>query len=283
MSSERDVTRIVRSWLEEGATALPDRVLDNVLDLVPATRQRRAAWPARRFADMNNLVRIAIAAAAVVVVAFVGINLLPGSGPGGPGATPTPGPTTTPTAPVPTATPGPAPVQLQAGSGTPIVIVVAPFGWQSQGWVLLKNDANPPNGAAFALWDVRNTYADPCGHVDRDPAIGPTAADLATALTEIPNTTSTGPEAVTIGGRDALYVELVVDRTIPCPAGSFYVWHGLDVSNDFRFIQGVNETDRCWVVDVAGERVLIVNEFHPGPTEADRAALQAMIDSLQFE
>jgi hypothetical protein len=37
MSSDRDVTRTVRSWLEDGATALPDRVLDAVLDQIPAT------------------------------------------------------------------------------------------------------------------------------------------------------------------------------------------------------------------------------------------------------
>ena len=54
MSTDRDVTRIVRSWLEDGATALPDRVLDNVLDQLPATPQRRAWWPARRFRDMNT-------------------------------------------------------------------------------------------------------------------------------------------------------------------------------------------------------------------------------------
>ena len=54
MSTDRDVTRIVRSWLEDGATALPDRVLDNVLDQLPATSQRRAWWPARRLREMNS-------------------------------------------------------------------------------------------------------------------------------------------------------------------------------------------------------------------------------------
>ena len=54
MHTDRDTTRLVRSWLEEGATALPDRVLDAVLDQVPATPQRRSWWPARRSADMNN-------------------------------------------------------------------------------------------------------------------------------------------------------------------------------------------------------------------------------------
>ena len=98
MSTDRETTRIVRSWLEEGATALPDRVLDAVLDQVPATRQRRARWPAwtfrvmttdpraskrdvigrtkqrqalrvpRRYPSMNGLVKWAVAAVVVAVV-----------------------------------------------------------------------------------------------------------------------------------------------------------------------------------------------------------------------
>ena len=77
MSTDRDTTRIVRSWLEEGVTALPDRVLDAVLDQVPATPQRRSWWPARRIADMNPIAKFAIAAAAVVVIAIVGLELVP--------------------------------------------------------------------------------------------------------------------------------------------------------------------------------------------------------------
>ena len=99
MSADRDTTRIVRSWLEEGATALPDRVLDAVLDQVPATSQRRPLWPARRFREMNNTVKLAIAAVAVVVVAVVGITLLPrsgGVGGSGPGPTSRPGQTAAP-------------------------------------------------------------------------------------------------------------------------------------------------------------------------------------------
>ncbi len=97
MSTDRDVTRIVRSWLEEGATSLPDRVLDGVLDQLPATPQRRAWWPAWRLSEMNNFAKLAIAAAAVVVIAIVGINLLPRSGGvAGPGPTPTPAPSASP-------------------------------------------------------------------------------------------------------------------------------------------------------------------------------------------
>jgi hypothetical protein len=87
MSADRDVTRIVRSWLEEGRTALPDRVLDAVLDQLPATPQRRATWPARRSFNMTIQSRIAVAIAAVIALALIGALALPRvtgvAGPGG--------------------------------------------------------------------------------------------------------------------------------------------------------------------------------------------------------
>ena len=95
MSTDRETSRIVRSWLEDGVTALPDRVLDAVLDEVPATPQRRSWWPTRRIAQVNKFVPVAIAAAAVLVVAVIGYNMLPG--PGGPGGQPTAVPTVQPT------------------------------------------------------------------------------------------------------------------------------------------------------------------------------------------
>ena len=45
MTAELDTTRVVRAWLEEGVTHLPDRVLDAVLADVPTTPQRRHAGP----------------------------------------------------------------------------------------------------------------------------------------------------------------------------------------------------------------------------------------------
>ena len=117
MSTDRDVTRIVRSWLDEGVTALPDRVLDTVLDQVPATPQRRAWWPARRFVDMNSLAKIAVAAAAVIVVAFVGIRLLPGQGNTGaslPSPSSSPSETPSPSA-LPSPSPSPSPALFPSG------------------------------------------------------------------------------------------------------------------------------------------------------------------------
>jgi energy-converting hydrogenase Eha subunit A len=88
--SEPDATRIVRLWLEEGATALPDRVLDAVLDQLPVTPQRRPFRLAWRTPIMNNTVRLVAAAAAVVVVALIGYQLLVAPNVGGPDASPSP-------------------------------------------------------------------------------------------------------------------------------------------------------------------------------------------------
>jgi hypothetical protein len=90
-TSDRDVTRAIRSWLHEDRHEDVSRIAGSVLDQVQTTRQRRSWWPARRFESMNTYAKFALAAAAVLVVAVVGYNFLPArGGVGGPTATPSP-------------------------------------------------------------------------------------------------------------------------------------------------------------------------------------------------
>jgi hypothetical protein len=77
MSLDRDTTRIVRTWLENGSTALPDRVLDAVLSELPSTPQRQLAWSPRRTSKMA--IRI-VALAAILLLAIVGAALITTSG-----------------------------------------------------------------------------------------------------------------------------------------------------------------------------------------------------------
>ncbi len=80
-TSDRDVTRAIRSWLHEDRHEDASRIAAAVLDRVEATPRRRPKWwPARRSSDMNTFAKLLVATAAVVVVAVVGINLLPRSG-----------------------------------------------------------------------------------------------------------------------------------------------------------------------------------------------------------
>jgi hypothetical protein len=76
MSTERDVDRIVLSWLRVDENVSADRIVDDVLAAVDTTSQRRSSWLARRTPTMNKFVTIGLAAAAVVVAVFIGSQLL---------------------------------------------------------------------------------------------------------------------------------------------------------------------------------------------------------------
>ena len=95
MNSERDATRIVRTWLESGSTAIPDRVVDAVLAELPSRPQRRSRWSPRRSQPMKFALPIAVGAAAVALVAVVlGSQFLPNdSNVGVPSSSPSTSPT----------------------------------------------------------------------------------------------------------------------------------------------------------------------------------------------
>jgi hypothetical protein len=251
MSTDRDTTRIVRSWLEEGVTALPDRVLDSVLDQVPATQQRRSWWPARRFTSVTNL-RLAIAAAAVVIVAIFGYNLLPRTG--GVGGQSTPVPSVTPTAP-PASSAGPAMLeQAPPASCRPPggalncvapgtyrltgnvwpgqITLVVPVGWFE--WLpytdrdaydaLLVGDGTNGGSGWGVQFSVVNTVAkDPC-----DPTKGSytkaqtgTVDGLVAAISAWPGFAATAPVPTVVGGYSGQLIKLTSTRTLAdCPNGS---------------------------------------------------------------
>jgi hypothetical protein len=301
MSADRDMTRIVRSWLRTDERESADRVLDNVLALLDATPQRRSWWPARRIAEMNTFAKLAIAAAAVVVVAIIGINLLPARGGVGGGPALSPSPTLLPT---PTPTPKPSPSASPAAfppagalaigrhsmtrGGVPLSIDVPTSGWHSeQGSFIEKDPIATPDGVSFLFWDPspKGVFADPCAQVP-GPVVGPSTADLAAAVSTLPGTDLvSGPSDVTVGGRPAKSVVITVPEDVGCTAGEqgFHLWFA-DLSNgEARYATALGETVRVWIVDVNGTRLFIEGESYKGAGPEVDGEIQRMIASIQFE
>ena len=297
MSTDRDVARIVRSWLEEGATALPDRVLDAVLDQVPATRQRRAWWPARRLPHMKTSIKIALAAAAVVVVAVIGINLVPrAGGVGGPSSTP--GPTAT-AAPTPSPTPAPTlPPSGQLAPGTyrsnfgagPFITFTLPAGWSSDPNIVGKHGSDPPNGMAINTWGyIATVYNDPCHWQTTAVSVGPTVDAVVTALVAQKRGPTVTPVDVTIDGFHGKEIDLMVPLTVRfdapssaslCDGGQYKSWTLADGGD--RYNQGPGQHDLLDILDVNGQMLVIKRSFYQVNTAADRAELQAIIDSIKI-
>jgi hypothetical protein len=286
---EHDTARIVRSWLEEGATALPDRVLDAVLDQLPATPQRRASRPAWRFADMSTSFKIALAAAALAVAVF-GLSIPMLTLVNGPGTAPSPS-----TSPLPYTWPQP----LAAGTyatrmiwDTPVEFTfTVPDGWQGMDVEVIKSPADV--GVMFAL--VGNVYADPCGHVLMDPPVGPTVDDLAQALLGLPDTTPPGRDLTsaqmtptTFAGYPAVTLSFVRPDDAGCPSASYYMWDAPPDSMRAGLPSGgttfysERALHRIWIVDINGIRYLVDASSSLDATEADMAELQSVIDSIQI-
>jgi hypothetical protein len=285
MSTDRDVSRIVRSWLREDAHEDADRVLDSVLDQLETTPQRRTIWFVRRFPEMNNAVRIALAAAAVVIIAFLGLRYLAPADVGGPND---PTPTPTPTRLV-TPTPSPAAVQslppegeLEAGTyaihvpDSPVIAeVTIGTGWASGGWYVM----NPPVfSQSVSFWTVGNVYGDACdleGSLP-DPAVGPTVDDLVSALDDQANTDMSAPIDVIIGGYSGKRLQMTVPETIDCNP-PLVMWVDAN-GNEGRSIERPFG-DTVWILDVEGQRVVIVGNATDASAEA---TIAEVIDSVEF-
>ena len=311
MSFDPETTRIVRSWMDEGATQLPDRVLDAVLDQLPSTPQSRATWwPARRISTVNAIVKFGVAAAVLVVAALIGINYFGGSsgvgGPGGvdstPSAEPTPEVTPEPTA-EPTPDPTPAgllpvgPHVLVDGTeetATVRVTVTIPapdwYGEPGDG-ILIKNDqSGAPDGAGLIVFAGQDlyVYGDPCRWSTTRPEEPATTVDeLVDALAAQALRDATEPVDVTVDGYSGKSITLHVPEDADfseCDRSTFGSWgvSGPDES-PFRYHQDPGQIDKLWILDVEGELVVIDTAHYEGTPQSVVDELDAIVESATFE
>lgn len=285
MTSDRETTRVVRDWLEEGETRLPDRVLDAVLDRVPVTRQRRGpAW----LTFSAPVVPTALAAAAVVVLAFLSLNLIGGPNVGGPEPTATPSGTPDPQA------------TLRFWSGrelpggeylvdepfpVPITLTVPGGGWTAFGATedlaaICTDGCEQPDRVGLGFWVVSNLYADACDPSGiADPPIGASVDDLVAGLSGMPRHSATEPRPATIGGHPATYLELTADADLgDCALPGFRAWiAGQEIRES-----PPGEVDRLWLLEVDGVRLMIDLAIPPGAPASDVAELEAVVESLRI-
>ena len=317
MSTDRDTTRVVRSWLMTDEHESADRVLGAVLDRLDTTPQRRATpWPVRRIPTMNRFLSIGLGAAAVVVLLFLGSQLFgsPG-GVGGPGVEPTstPEPTAAPTA-APTSSSSvwagtPEGSFVLTGAGDPVQVTVDVT---SPGWMplaafdsLTKEDdgLDPPVsvGAALLAWawpagTEFNVYADPCHWTTTIPETPATTPDeIAAAFAAQASTDATAPVDVTVGGFAGKALTLHVPMSFDVPNATreekfadcdndIFAFYGVEgETGEARNAQGAGQIDELWILDVDGSIVILDATYSPA-TPADLVEeVRDLAESSTFE
>jgi hypothetical protein len=120
-------------------------------------------------------------------------------------------------------------------------------------------------------------YADPC-HLDRgllNPPPGPSVDDLANALASMPSLVATTPTDVVMAGYHGKELAL----TSPTSVAACSVWQ-LPLGATNTMVPG--ERDRYWILDVSGQRLVIDAHEVPSESAADKAAVQAILDSIRI-
>lgn len=307
MNADGDITRTVRSWLRADQYESATRIVDDVLASLDATPQRRSWWPPWRLPGRWVIGRSAIPITAVVVIALVAINIAPARHEvrgGLPVVSPSPSPTAEPTA-APTQEPTLVPhiVPLDAGhhslvfDGVPLSFDLVTDNPEGDGWAkfrdlyISKSVVGPQTAEAMLLVTTfpDGVVAHSCA-ILRDPPVGPSVADLATAVARAPGTKLvTGPTDTLVGGRVAKHVVVTVRQLVGCDPGFFYGW--LDEGGGPWWPYAlVGDTINVWIVDVDGTRVFVATETHAptGAAEARvikqlEAEVEAIVRSIRFE
>jgi hypothetical protein len=300
MTAARDPDRLIRAFLSEGQTELPDRAYEHVRRTIDRTRQRVVVGPWRE-PRMSSFIRAAIAVAAVVVAAVVGFNLGPGPGVGGhTGAPPSASPSPL-VSPSPSEVPSSSPLAytwprtLAAGSYSTSLSwdpfykfrFTIPEGWQSRDINIVKGETS------LMFYFVDNVAPNPCSETAKSPSIGGSVDALVAALPKLVKL-SAGPTDVTVGDRAGKYVEFTVGTDVGCGASNVRLfklspqlclpgcgglgppWKGLEFGR-------LPEHNRMWILTVGRTRGVINAVWTDQATPAELTELQAVIDSMRFD
>ena len=148
---------------------------------------------------------------------------------------------------------------------------------------LNKSIVGPQGAEAIIYWTSfpDGDYADPCARLLRPP-VGPSAADLAAAVSTAPGTKLVkGPSNVTVGGRPAKHVVLTVRENVGCDPGFFYTWR--DVYGGALWpTTGVDDTIRVWIVDVDARLFIAAGTTEQASSGLDKE-IQQIIRSIRFD
>jgi hypothetical protein len=287
MSAQRNSDQIIHAFFQDGVDEMPDRSFDAVRTAIDQTRQWAVVGPWKE-PQIMTATRFALIAAAIAVLAVVAIRFLP-STTIGPAPTPSPSPTASPSPlSLPQIDTGPIPVAAGAyavPSPFPVpVTFTLPSAWKGNvggGDAVFLESAAGNNFVSFTF--NQTLYADAC-HFRAgfaSPRPGPAADDFATALTKIGGLTTAGPTDESIGGLNGKLVTLNSPTdTSGCdltPDGTFRIWTlPYGATEDI----GPGWTDRLWVVDTGGHRLVIQASGPTSQSDAEKAAVQSVVDSI---
>lgn len=160
----------------------------------------------------------------------------------------------------------------------------APAGWfgcspsSVEQAVCYTTDADSDRYAALTFQIVDNVRTPPCSDQDNaellDPPVGPSVDDLVAAISNLEGYEATPAEDISMSGFSGKEFTLTAEQH-----GCGATWSTTDRVTGM----GADEINRLRVLDVNGERVLIASAYGSDTPQAEIAAVEQVLDSVQIE
>ncbi len=164
----------------------------------------------------------------------------------------------------------------------PVAVFDVPEGFQGhESWVWTDNQG-PGEFAQLSSWTPTRVPQDPCRARMSSRPVGPTAEDFAAALAAQRRTTTTKPRSVNLDGHQGLYVELTTPSRFDyraCGPEGMQIW-----STDGTDPRALGEpmTDRYWIMDVDGHRVVIAAMTILSATSQTVGLITGIAETMRF-
>jgi hypothetical protein len=177
-------------------------------------------------------------------------------------------------------TPGCWAIRARGLPDSPLAELDLPAGFTgNDAWVWANADKEDEWGA-ITLVPVGAVYRDPCARAGNRPKAGSSVEDFARALAAQKVTTTTTPIPVSLDGHEGVYLEASVPAGFhlsSCPGKELVLWEAGEESGlDASFVS------RYWVLDVDGERVVLVVNTNTRATDATVARFTRIAESATF-
>jgi hypothetical protein len=134
----------------------------------------------------------------------------------------------------------------------------------------------------WAAYPAIGEFAFECYYL-RDRNVDATVEALTGAVSSVPGTrVVSGATEVTVAGRRASHVELVVEEDVGCDPGFFYGYPSLYGGALWPETMP-GDTVRVWIVEASPRLLFLEGKTHPDAPDKLVAEIREIVDSIEFE
>jgi hypothetical protein len=174
-------------------------------------------------------------------------------------------------------------IQIRGLEGSPLAELDVPAGFSGNGAWVWRNADKEDNWGAITLLPVGDVYPDPCTRSGNPPKVGPSVEDFARALAAQKVTTTTTPVPVSLDGHDGVYLEQSTPAGFDlgrCRDGDLSSWEAI---GEPAGGPDPGSVSRYWVLDVDGQRVVLVVNTNTSATDETVDLLTGIAEAATFD